>query len=112
MRFLDADVRRPLRAVCAIVDGGNTVVFSAAGSKIVNDSTGDEIHLARKGGVYVMTLEVDEIRGGGSESDEGRVVGGVGVSDEGEHRGSRCGEGLVFMNRLNEEGMGVFRRQA
>ena len=28
MKFLDADVKRPLGAVCEMVDEGNTVVFS------------------------------------------------------------------------------------
>ena len=51
MNFLDADVRRPLGAVSAIVDGGNTVVFSGRGSAIVNDATGEKIPLVRKGGL-------------------------------------------------------------
>ena len=54
MNFLDADVRRPLGAVSAIVDGGNTVVFSPSGSHVENTRTGEKIPLVRKGGVYVM----------------------------------------------------------
>ena len=41
MRFLDADMRRPLGAVSAIVDEGNIVVFSKSGSFIQNDATGE-----------------------------------------------------------------------
>ena len=43
MKFLDADVKRPLAAVSAIVDEGNTVVFSTRGSYIENDLTKDRI---------------------------------------------------------------------
>ena len=51
INFLDADVRRPLGAVSAIVDGGNFVVFSPSGSRIENGKTGERIPLVRKGGV-------------------------------------------------------------
>ena len=108
MNFLDADVRRPLGAVSAIVDGGNTVVFSARGSVIVNDATGERIPLVRKGGVYVMAVEVE---GDVGEAGGGRrTIGGV---DEEEKGGVKSGgEGVMFRGRLSEEDMGVFRRQA
>ena len=103
MNFLDADVRRPLGAVSAIVDGGNTVVFSGRGSAIVNDATGEKIPLVRKGGVYVMAAEVE---GSGSECSRGRNT--IGVVGEEERRRKE----VVFMDRLGEEDMGVFRRRA
>ena len=108
MNFLDADVRRPLGAVSAIVDGGNTVVFGARESAIINDATGEKIPLVRRGGVYVMAVEVQgETKG---EVREGRTIGGLeeeaGGSDV-ERRG-----GVVFMDRMGEADMGVFRRQA
>ena len=108
MNFLDADVRRPLGAVSAIVDGGNTVVFSARGSVIVNDATGERIPLVRKGGVYVMAVEVE---GDVGEAGGGRrTIGGV---DEEEKGGAKDeGGGMTFRGRLSEEDMGVFRRQA
>ena len=48
MKFLDADVRRPLAAVGAIVDEGNTVVFSAQGAYIQNDTTKERIPMIRR----------------------------------------------------------------
>ena len=100
MRFPDADVRKPLGAVSAVVDGGNTVVFGKKESFIRNDTTGETIPLVRKGGVYVMRLEVEEPEGGGAAT--------VGEVAEGKKEGER----LVFVGRLSEEDMGVFRRQA
>ena len=58
MRFLDADVKKPLGAVSAMVDEGNTVVFSRKlGSYVENDETSEKIPMIRKGGTYVMLLE-------------------------------------------------------
>ena len=61
MTFLDADVKRPLGAAAAMVDAGNTVVFSRKGSYIENDDTGERIPLVRKRGVFVMKIKVDEM---------------------------------------------------
>ena len=108
MNFLDADVRRPLGAVSAIVDGGNTVVFGARESAIINDATGEKIPLMRRGGVYVMAVEVqgEAERGAGA----GRTIGGLEEEAGGQDEGSK--RGVVFMDRLGEADMGVFRRQA
>ena len=57
MRFLDADVKRPLGAVSAIVDEGNDVIFSAKGSYIENCETKERIPMIRKNGVFVIQLE-------------------------------------------------------
>jgi len=58
MKFLDADVKKPLGAVSAMVDEGNTVVFSRKwGSFVENDITSERIPMSRKGGTYVMLLE-------------------------------------------------------
>ena len=59
MKFLDADVRKPLGAVSAIVDQGNTVVFSKGRSYIKNDTTGETIPVVRSGGTYVIQVEVE-----------------------------------------------------
>ena len=56
MRFLDADVKKPLAAVSAMVDAGNTVVFKKSGSYVEEDATGERIGLVRKGNTYVMKL--------------------------------------------------------
>ena len=41
IKFQVADVKKPLMAVRRIVENGNRVVFSEAGSFIINDKTGD-----------------------------------------------------------------------
>ena len=59
MKFLDAEVRKPLGAVSAIVDQGNTVVFSKGRSYIKSDTTGEMIPVVRTGGTYVIQVEVE-----------------------------------------------------
>ena len=107
MKFLDADVKRPLGSVSAIVDGGNRVVFAKGGSYVENEETKERIPMVRKGGVYVMELERSEI---GGVEEETRGGSGVGSVNGEEASGTR--DGLVFMARLDEKDMGVFRRQA
>ena len=46
MRFLDADVKKPLASVSAIVDEGNVVVFGQHGSLIENTNTGQRIPMS------------------------------------------------------------------
>ena len=106
MKFLDADVKRPLGSVSAMVDGGNRVVFAKGGSYVENEETKERIPMRRKGGVYVMELEAIEMVQE-DEARDGAEVGGVKSGGE-----SRGGDGLVFMARLDEKDMGVFRRQA
>ena len=48
MKFLDADVKRPLASVSAIVDEGNVVVFGQHKSFIENVSTGQRIPMCRR----------------------------------------------------------------
>ena len=59
MKFMMADVRKPLAAVSAIVAAGNEVVFGAGekGSFIRNPRTGEKVHLKEERGTY--TMEVD-----------------------------------------------------
>ena len=61
MRFWDAEVKKPLGAVSAIVDEGNTVVFGKKRSFIRNDATGEEIEMKRKGGTYVIELSTEAV---------------------------------------------------
>ena len=107
MKFLDADVKRPLGSVSAMVDGGNRVVFSKGGSYVENEVTKEKIPMRRKGGVYVMELEginmVKEEEGTRDDTKVGGVKRGMTGGD---------GDGLAFMARLDEEDMGVFRRRA
>ena len=57
MKFLDADVKRPLASVRAIVDEVNVVVFGQHDSFIENASTGQRIPMCRRNGVFVMRLD-------------------------------------------------------
>ena len=66
IKFQVADVKKPLMAVRRIVEGGNRVVFSEAGSFIINDKTGDKLKLRENGrGSYIM--DVDFVGGGKGE---------------------------------------------
>jgi hypothetical protein len=60
MKFLDAQVRRPLVSVTAIVDEGNVVVFGPNESFVECSKTGQRIEMIRKNGVFMLQLEVDE----------------------------------------------------
>ena len=60
MKFWDADVQKPLGAVSAMVDEGNTVIFSRNKSMIRNDRTGEEIEIKRKGGTFVIELNRED----------------------------------------------------
>lgn len=53
-----ADVHKMLLSVSATVDMGHTVIFSKAGSAIVNDTSGKIIPLRREDGVYLLDLDV------------------------------------------------------
>ena len=57
MKFLDADVKRPLASVSAIVDEGNVVVFGQHESFIENVSTGQRIPMCRRNGVFMMRVD-------------------------------------------------------
>ena len=102
MRFLDADVKRPLGAVSAIVDEGNDVIFSAKGSYIENCETKERIPMIRKNGVFVIQLEA--LHGEKKKPNDRQNHMEV---DEVLKK-----DGLVFMGRMDEEDMGVFRRRA
>ena len=91
MKFLDADVKKPLAAVSAMEDEGNTVVFSKKwGSYVENDETGERIPLERRGGTYVMILEA------AAQKDEK----------------PRRGDGKMEIGGMDDDERTVFRGQA
>ena len=95
MKFLDADVKKPLVAVSAMEDEGNTVVFSKKwGSYVENDETGERIPLERRGGTYVMILT--------TKKDERRAEVAM----------RKNGEMEIGGMEDDEEETPVFRRQA
>ena len=59
LKFLVTDVKKPLAAVSAIVDGGNVCVFGPGpwGSFIQNIATGERIFMERKKGTYVIKVK-------------------------------------------------------
>ena len=59
MKFLDADVKRPLASVSAIVDNGNIVVFGPQESYIEN-TTGQRIPMSGKKCVCAVQLDAQE----------------------------------------------------
>ena len=84
VKFLDADVKKPLVAVSAMEDEGNTVVFSKKwGSYVENDQTGERIPLERRGGTYVMILEGAAQKDGKPKKEDGKMeVGGMDDEEE------------------------------
>ena len=53
-----AEVERPLIAASQLAGAGNRVIFEKDGGTITSNSTGKEIHMVRKGGVYVLRMLV------------------------------------------------------
>ena len=105
MKFWDADVKKPFRAVSAIVDEGNTVVFSRRICFIQNDESGEEIEMKQKGGTYVIEPNADD-NGKANKENAGRMdVGGMDdEDDDGKLQKliqERYGEGeVIFMRRV------------
>ena len=65
MRFLDSDVRKPLAAVSAMSDEGDTVVFSKKwGSYVENDDAGERIKMERVGDTFEMVLKTKKLQEG------------------------------------------------
>ena len=58
LNFEVTDVTRPLVAVRRIVEHGNDVCFDEHGGRIVNRAKGTSIPLERKGGCYVLNVEL------------------------------------------------------
>lgn len=61
MDFVVTDVTKPLAAVSAIVEAGNTVVFSKAGSYIENTASGERIRLKCEKGTYTMDVGIKHL---------------------------------------------------
>ena len=111
MKFLDADVKRPLGSVTALVDAGNKVMFAPSGSYIENVATSERIPLKRSRGVYVMRLKVDDVT---MKDVEKIMIKKQGIDmevDEVDEEEENKGEDMVFAARLPEHHMNVFRRQ-
>ena len=99
MKFLDADVKKPLEAISAMNDEGNTVVFSKKwGNFVERDEKGERIPLERRGGTFVMVMNSAEkdvmAKGGGGGGNE-RGKGGVARMEVG-----AADEELVFRRRV------------
>ena len=95
MKFLDADVKKPLVAVSAMEDEGNTVVFSKKwGSYVENDETGERIPLERRGGTYVMILEAATQKDGKPRREGGKME--IGGMDDDEEEGGVKDKEAVF----------------
>ena len=107
MKFWDADVKKPLGAVSAMVDEGNTVVFSRKwGCYVENDITKEKIPMVRKGGNYVMVLDaVDEkgkkiVQSSGKERAENAEMDVGGMGDDEDEEMVADEEKVVFRRRV------------
>ena len=109
MKFLDADVRRPLASVSAIVDEGNRVVFGPDVSYIENVASGQRIGMERKNGVFVLKLDAEETT---RRRNLGRTDSNRMEIDLVESRKEAVKKDMVFMSRSPEHEMEGFRRQA
>ena len=77
------------------------------GSFVENEATKEKIPMRRKGGIYVMELE-----GINAVGNEEETRSSTRPTSRKNGATEREGDGLVFMARLDEEDMGVFRRRA
>ena len=62
VKFSDADIKRPLASVSAIVDEGNIVVLGPQDSYIENTSTRQRIRMSRRKGVFVVPRATKHLR--------------------------------------------------
>jgi hypothetical protein len=114
MRFLDSDVRKPLAAVSAMNDEGNTVVFSKKwGNYVENDETKERIEMERVGDTFEMVLKTRKREEGTKREvkwaeDGGKKFGGMEVDANEEEKGSEEMEEEV---RKGRAGGVVFRRR-
>ena len=60
MRFTVMDVQRPIASVSRIVHAGHKVVFDVGGSYIENTTTGTQVRVFERDGVYVLPARVGE----------------------------------------------------
>ena len=119
MKFLEADVRKPLGSVAAIVDEGNVCVFRKSGGYIQNEATGMKIEMIRKGGTFVMRLdgvkEVADARKKKMGKADGMEIDEVQKTD-GEEKTKIVAKLREEYERKVQEMMGrgevIFRRQA
>ena len=113
MRFLACDVKKPLAAVSAMIDEGNTVVFSNKwGSYVENDKTGEKIAIKRAGNTFEMVLKAKKLKEGDQRrmrwtEDNGKKYEGM----EMEIDGNDEDEDMLKELEDRRGGTAVFRRQ-
>ena len=54
--FQTAEIERPLISASQLATSGNRVLFSAAGTKIINETTGKRTALRKRGGIDVLRM--------------------------------------------------------
>ena len=63
IRMQVTDVRKSLMSVGKVCDEGHRVIFEKSGGYIEHIATGDKTKFSRKGGVYVLDVELEPISG-------------------------------------------------
>ena len=66
MRMHVCDVRKPLLSVGEMVDAGHDIYFGKQGSYALHRETGERTAIMRRNGVFVVDLEVEAFKPGGS----------------------------------------------
>ena len=112
MKFLDADVKRPLASVSAIVDQGNVVVFGPDDAYIENVATKQRVKMKRRRGVFVLELNATEKSRTNAGKMEVEAVEDDGKDEQGANNVEKLENGMWFRSRLEPSEMAVFRRQA
>ena len=97
MGFLDADVKRPLASVSAIVDQGNTVVFGPTASYVEQAATGERIPMVRRKGVFVLELKAVNDR---KEKFKRNTGGAMDIEEVEEDNGEEMEERLELVEQV------------
>ena len=61
MRMQVTDVRKSLMSVGRVCDEGHRVVFESDDGYIEHLESGQRTHFARRGGVYILDVEVEPV---------------------------------------------------
>ena len=114
MKFIDADVKRPLGSVADMMDGGNDVHFAEGGSYIENRRTKERIPIERRDRTFILTLNGTGIKTGEKnrrKSDKNADMEVDGVEEKGGIEEEEWRRMEEYARTKMGKGHLVFRRQ-